>query len=152
MSRLAIAAAVAIATLGAVRTAGADDKAECAFLEFTATSAAASGKDAQIDPELKPLEKKLKRAPFATWNTFKVQTKVDKTLAKSKSEALALKVGTATVILRERSDKRVNLGLTMDGADGKRMLDAKPDIATGDWLVIGTNANNDGHFLAMMCK
>jgi hypothetical protein len=149
MSRLAIAAvfAGAVAVLGSARTASADDKAECSFLEFTATAGAGT-----IDPDLKPLEKKLKKPPFASWNTFKLLTKLDKTLIKQKSEALTLKTGTAAVILRDRSDKRVNLGLTVDGADGKRLLDAKPDVAPGNWLVIGTNAKDDGHFLALMCN
>ena len=69
---------------------------------------------------------------------------------------ITLKSGkTAGVILRDRSDKRVNLGLTVDGADGKRTVDnTKPDVsrrATGSSSV-APNANNDGHFLALMCK
>ena len=125
----------------------ASDKADCAFLEFTATT----GPAPLIDSALKALEKKLKRPPFASWNTFKLLTKLDKTLAKQKAEALALKTGTANVILRDRTAARVSLGLTVDGADGKRLLDAKPDVTTGDWLVVGTNAKDDGHFLALMC-
>ncbi len=152
MNRLALAAAIAVASLGGLRSAVADDKADCSFLEFTATK----GKEPAIDPDLKPLEKKLAHsAPFASWNTFRVQTKLDKTLQKSKAEALALKTGTANVILRERSAARVNLGITLDGADGKRVLDAKPDFQTGDWFFVGTstpNAKDDGHFLALMCK
>ncbi len=147
--RVAIAAVVvAAAWIGGARTAAAEDKAECAFLEFSATT----GPAPLVDSDLKPLEKKLKRPPFASWNTFKLLTKLDKTLQKQKPETLTLKSGTAGVILRDRSDKRVNLGLTVDGADGKRILDTKPDVSTGDWLVIGTNAKDDGHFLALMCK
>jgi hypothetical protein len=151
MSRFAIAAAVLVAaSIGGARVAAADDKADCEFLEFTSTTA--PPKDATIDADLKPLEKKLKHPPFSAWNSFKLLTKLDKVLAKQKAEAVALKTGTASAILRDRTPQRVNLGLTLDGADGKRVVDTKPDMQVGDWLVIGTNANNDGHFLAIMCK
>jgi hypothetical protein len=149
MSRHLIAAAVVVASLGGVRVAAADDKdkADCSFIEFNGSAGPAS-----IDADLKVFEKKLKKPPFSAWTVFKVLTKLDKTLVKQKSETLTLKSGVANVINRERTPTRINLGLTLDGADGKRVLDSKPDVNVGDWLFVGTNANNDGHFLAIMCK
>jgi hypothetical protein len=56
-------------------------------------------------------------------------------------------------MLRDRTEKRVELTVNWDGADGKRLLDAKPAIKSGDWLLlVGTNAKDDGHILALTCK
>jgi hypothetical protein len=141
----ALAAAVAIA--GAAGVAAADTP--CTIFEIAATT----GNPGAVDPDLKPLEKKLKKPPFSGWNTFHVQSRHDESLQKSKPEALQLKSGKASVMLRDRTDTRVLLEITVDDAAGKRVLTTKPDVPPGDWLVLGTNANNsDGHLLALTCK
>ncbi len=120
----------------------------CTFLEIGATN----GDKASIDADLRPLEKKLKRPPFSAWNVFRMQSRNDTELIRSKPETLTLKIGKATVMLRDHSEKRVMLEISVDDAAGKRIIAMKPDIPDGDWLVLGTNSNNDGHLLALTCK
>jgi hypothetical protein len=123
---------------------------ECSFMEIAATKT----DKAQVDPELKPLEKKFKKAPFSAWNNFKKLMTGTASLTKNKPEALKLKQGSASLMLRDRSDKRVELTVTMDDASGKRVLEAKPAVKAGDWLMLGGPgaANDDGHILALTCK
>jgi len=143
-------------TVGAVIAAGifttgiarAEDSADCRYVEIAASSRAA----ASIDSDLKPLEKKLKRPPFSSWNTFKKLSGGPVTLAKHKPEALKLAKGAASVILRDRNDKRIDLTITIDGADRTRVLDTKQSMAVGDWSVWVHNVKDDGHILALTCK
>jgi hypothetical protein len=143
---LGLAALVLAAT---TRIAAADDKADCSTLEISASNA----KDPAMDADLKPLEKKLKKPPFSSWNVFKKLSNSTVTLTRNKAETLKLKQGGASLLLRERTDKRLELAVTMDGADGKRQLDTKPSLTAGDWLLlVGTNAKDEGHILALTCK
>jgi hypothetical protein len=124
--------------------------AECTYVEITATNTKDAG---SIDPALKPLAKKLKKPPFTAWNTFKELQSGTASLTKNKSETIKLKQGASSLMLRDRSEKRVELTVTMDGADGKRVLEAKPAFKAGDWLLlVGTNAKDDGHILGLTCK
>src|SRR5580692_7292618 len=84
-----------VALAGAARVAAADTP--CTMFEVAATSSSSPA----IDPDLKPLEKKLKKPPFSAWNTFHVQSRHDETLQKSKPETLNLKSGKATIMLRD---------------------------------------------------
>jgi hypothetical protein len=140
-------AAAAVVALAQPAVAG---DAECSFIEIAATK---TDKPA-MDPELKPLEKKFKKAPFSAWNTFKKLSSGTASLDKNKPETLRLKQGSAGIMLRDRSEKRVELTVTMDGASGKRQLEAKPAFRAGDWLMLGGPgaANDDGHILALTCK
>ncbi len=125
--------------------------AECSYMEIAATKT----DKPQIDPELKPLEKKFKKAPFSAWNDFKKLSNGSASLTKNKPETLKLKQGQASLMLRDRTDKRVELTVTMDDAAGKRVLEAKPAFKAGDWLMLGgpgTSSNDDGHILALTCK
>ena len=144
--RIWLAAAVLTAALSTPAFAG---DADCSYIEIAATNS----KAASIDADLKPLEKKLKKPPFTAWNTFHKLSAGATSLTKNKAEAIKLGQGAASLMLRDRSEKRVELTVTMDGADGKRVLDAKPAMKSGDWLLlVGTNAKDDGHILALTCK
>jgi hypothetical protein len=123
---------------------------ECSYMEIAATKT----DKPQIDPELKPLERKFKKAPFSAWNNFKKLSSGAASLVKNKPETLRLKQGSSTLMLRDRSDKRVELTVTIDDAAGKRQLEAKPAFKAGDWLMLGGPgaANDDGHILALTCK
>lgn len=126
--------------------------ADCSYVEITATNAK-TAKDATIDVDLKPLEKKLKKPPFTAWNTFKKLSSGMSPLTKNKPETLKLKQATASVMLRDRSPKRVELTITLDNAAGKRVLEAKPAVKVSDWLLlVVSNAKDDGHILALTCK
>jgi hypothetical protein len=147
--RIWLAALAAAAALSAFPSGALAGDADCSYIEIAATN----GKAASIDGDLKPLEKKLKKPPFTAWNTFKKLSAGTSSLTKNKAEAIKLAQGAASLMLRDRSEKRVELTVTMDGADGKRVLDAKPAIKSGDWLLlVGTNAKDDGHILALTCK
>lgn len=147
MKRLKVVVAIA-AGVCAVRTAQADDTADCRYLEIAASSQGA----AAIDAELKPLEKKLKKPPFSSWNSFHKLSGGPVALAKQKPEALKLAKGAASVVLRDRNDKRIDLTIAIDGADGTRVLDTKQSMAVGDWSVWVHNVKDDGHILALTCK
>ena len=142
-SWLALAFVLATAT-----PALADDKAECDYLEISASS----GKDPAMDGALKPLEKKLKKPPFSSWNVFHTLSSGHLTLQKLKSDTPKLKQGSASLLLRERTEKRLELTITIDGADGKRVLDNKQSANIGEWLLFGQNVGDNGHIVALTCK
>src|SRR6185503_17119652 len=129
-------------------SAFADERAQCSYLEISATN----GKSAAMDPELQPLEKKLKKPPFASWNTFHKLSGGPVVLDKLKAETLKLGQGAASLLLRDRTDTRLELTISIDGADGKRVRDNKQSVAAGDWVVWGHNVKDDGHILALVCK
>ena len=143
--RFAVALAVVFA---GTQLAHADDKSDCSYLEITATN----GKTPSVDPDLKDLDKKLKKPPFTSWNTFHKLSSGPVALVKQKPNALKLAQGAASIVLRDRNDKRVELSITIDGADGKRVLDNKQSMAVGDWAVWVHNVKDDGHILALTCK
>jgi hypothetical protein len=126
----------------------ADDKAECDYLEISASS----GKDAAMDADLKPLEKKLKKPPFSSWNVFHTLSNGHVTMPKLKAQSPRLKQGSASVLLRERTEKRLELTITIDGSDGKRVIDNKQSANAGEWLVFGQNVGDNGHIVALTCK
>jgi hypothetical protein len=144
---LALAAAAAAAAL-APRVALADDKAECDYLEIHATA----GKPPAIDPELKPLEKKLTRPPLSSWTTFHKLSAGHIALAKLKAEPVKLMQGHASLLLRDRKDARIELTIALDGADGKRVLDSKQSVNAGEWNAWVHEAGSDGYIFALTCK
>jgi hypothetical protein len=134
--------------LGIATPVLADEKAECEYLEISA----ASGKEPAIDAELKALEKKLKKPPFSSWNTFHTLASGHLALPKLKPETQKLKQGQATLLLRDRTEKRLELTITIDDAGGKRVIDNKQSANAGDWLLFGQNVGDNGHILALTCK
>jgi hypothetical protein len=134
--------------VGSAAPALADDKAECDYLEISAST----GKAASIDAALKPLEKKLKKPPFSSWNVFHTLSSGHVTLPKLKADSPKLKQGSVSLLLRERSEKRLELTITIDGADGKRVLDNKQSANVGEWLLFGQNVGDNGHIVALTCK
>jgi len=124
--------------------------ADCNYIEIAATKS----DKAAMDPELKPLEKKLKKAPFSAWNTFKKLSAGTVSLTKNKQESIRLKHGSASLMLRDRTEKRVELTITKDDEKGKRVLEAKPALKVADYLIVGGPGGSDdaGHMLALTCK
>ncbi|HET9991038.1 MAG TPA: hypothetical protein VFQ65_21045 [Kofleriaceae bacterium] len=143
--RYVLACAVLVATSAVAR---ADEKADCDYLEI----AASNSKTPAIDGELKPLDKKLKKPPFASWNTFHKLSGGPVSLSKQKADSLRLAQGGASILLRDRSDKKLELTVTIDGADGKRVLDNKQSVPIGEWSMFVHTAKDDGHILALTCK
>jgi len=145
--RYALVAVVA-AILAAPHVAAADDKAECSFFEIKASK----GKQPSVDPELKVLEKKLIKPPFASWNEFHKLSGGPVALTKQKAATLKLAQGAAQILLRDRNEKRLEITVNLDAADGTRVLDNKQSVAVGDWSAWGHNVKDDGHILALTCK
>lgn len=143
---LALAAAAFVAP-GAAR---AEVTAECDFLEFSARA----GDKPAIDGELKPLEKKLKKPPFSTWNQFKLLAHAQKALAKKKPESIGLKNGSATATLVEIVDKsKIRLTVTMNDARGKEVANNTTTVEAGDWVIyVHPLPGNEGHLLSVSCK
>ena len=147
--RLIVALAIALGVAAGARVAAADNaSAECSYLEISATNAKAPAMDA----ELQPLQKKLKKPPFGSWNAFKKLSGGPVQLAKLKGKSLALAQGAASLLLRDRTDGTLQLTVSIDDADGKRVLDNKQSVAANDWIVWGHNVKDDGHILALTCK
>lgn len=140
----------AFAVIGLPVVAHAAPKADCDFIEISATNE----KTGSIEPELKPLEKKLKNPPFSSWNTFHRLSRTPKTLEQLKPETITLKIGKVTALLDSTSSSQVRLALTVvDGSGKVTVNNTKTTISAGDWVVFGrSEANNAGHLLAITCK
>ena len=143
---LALAAAL-VAAPGLTR---ADVTADCDFLEISAKA----GDKPAIDGELKPLEKKLKKPPFGSWNQFKLLGHTQKALAKKKQEPIPLKSGSATATLVETVDKsKVRLTVTMDDAKGKQVVNNTATVEAGDYVIyVHSLPHGEGHLLSVSCK
>lgn len=141
--------ALAAAALAAA-PARADVTADCDFLEISARA----GDKPAIDGELKPLEKKLKKAPFSGWNQFKLLGRTQKALAKKKPEPIGLKTGSATATLVEIVDKsKVRLTVTMNDPRGKEVANNTATVEAGDYLMyVHPLPGNEGHLLSVTCK
>ena len=146
MSRCSVITCAVIVSLASV--AHAEKNADCSYLEVVASSS----KEPAIDPDLKPLEKKLTKRPFSSWNTFHKLSAGSVKLAQLTPDTLKLSKGASTILLRDRSDARLELTITMDGVDGKRWLDTKQSVPAGDWTMWVHNVGDDGHILALTCK
>jgi hypothetical protein len=146
----ALVVVVGCALTGTARDARAEVTTECEFLEISARS----GAKPAIDAELQPVEKKLKKPPFSTWNQFKLLSRSHKSLVKKKAEPVALKIGAATATLVEIVDKsRVRLSVTMDDEKGKQVANNTATVEAGDYMIyVHERANNEGHLLSLTCK
>lgn len=130
--------------------AHADVTATCEFLEI----AAKQGGSPSVDGELKPIEKKLKKAPFSTWSQFKLLGRSQKVLAKKKPESIGLKLGSATATLIEIVDKsKVRLTVTMDDDKGKQVTNNTTTVEAGDHVIfVHELPNSEGHLLSLTCR
>ncbi len=145
-----LGAILAIASTASARDARAEVVTDCDFLEISAKV----GDKPAIDPALKPVEKKLKKPPFSTWNQFKLLSQSQKSLAKKKAEPISLKNGAATATLVEIVDKsKVRLTLTMDDDKGRQVANNTTTIEAGDYVIfVNALPNNEGHLLSLTCK
>jgi hypothetical protein len=141
---------ILVALTGASRHARAEVTADCEFLEISAKV----GDKPAIDAELAPVEKKLKKPPFSTWNQFKLLSRSHKSLAKKKIEPISLKIGAATATLVEIVDKsKVRLTITMDDDKSKQVANNTTTVEAGDYMIyVHPLANNEGHLLSLTCK
>ena len=122
----------------------------CDFFEI----AAAKGKAAAIDPEVKPMQNRLDSAFGERWNQFKLLSRAQRTLDKKKPAVLPLKDGAASVTLVEIVDKsKARLVIEINDGKGKPLATHTDLVANGDWVITAViKPNKDGHLLAGSCK
>jgi hypothetical protein len=152
-SKAALGAATLALVVLAARPALAQDHASCSAIELMMTK----GKDPSLPDQAKPLEKKLKKPPFSSWNVFKVTSSSDFDLEGMKPKALKLAAGASTLVLRDVIEggkrPRYKIQITMDGASGKRVFDSTVSLDSGDYIDYGELINDtDGHFVFLTCK
>jgi hypothetical protein len=153
MQMLWIGALTALATVAAAPAAAHADAVTCSIIEIEASTAAPPS----MDPGLKPLEKKLRRPPFSSWNNFKKLGAQALTLETMKPAVASLVHGKATLILRDMQPpgakkSRLSLGISLDDDAGKRVLDSKVNVDASDYFVVGRSlAGNKGHLVALTC-
>lgn len=129
--------------------------ADCTIFEIEATNAAPT-----VDPALKPLAKKLRKAPFSSWKTFKLLKKHDKRITKMKALRLPLMTGSKlTLLYRDRSGGvqnkvRMRLKFTLDDKNDKRKLDSTINVDSGDHSLIGGDELPGGatYILGTSCR
>ena len=150
----AIALVLCGLVLAIAAPAHAEDSINCGFLEIRASSTDGG----KLAPELKVLEKKLKRPPFSSWNTFELLSQSSSSLEILKAKTLKLTDGQATVLYREATERakkrRLALAVTMDDKEGKRVVDIKVNVDSDDYVVVGRSIDNgkNGHVLALSCR
>jgi len=150
-SRLITGALAVVLSVVAIPAAHADT-ITCSVIEIEASNADPPA----MDGALKPLERKLRKPPFSSWNSFKQLGSSSLTLEPMKPGSLGLVHGKATLILREvTGDKktRISLGVTLDDETGKRVLDSKVSVDAGDYLVVGRSLPaGKGQLVALNCR
>ena len=147
--------AVLIAIM-AVAAAAAPARADvtCSVVEIEASM----GTKPSVDGELRQFEKRFKRPPYSSWNTFKRLGGTTATLAPQSESDVQLVHGKVGMLLRdviERSGKRARLsiGVTLDDSAGKRVVDTKINVDAGDWFMWARPMPGDkGHLVALSCK
>lgn len=132
------------------------DEAACTLYEIKASKG-----EGGIDKELAPLAKKLKKPPFSTWKTFKLLKKHTATAVRMKAVTLKLVSGGKVTLLyrdlmeskKRKSKPRLRLSMTLDDKNGKRKLDLTIKLDSGDYHLIGSDADKDGtKILATTCS
>ncbi len=159
---LAIACAVLVALAAGARAAHAQGgdappagTAECQIFEIKA-----SNEGEGVDPQLKPLARKLKKPPFSSWKAFKLLKKHDKTVEKMKALNLPLVTGSKLALLfrgasgGQENKTRLRLTFTLDDKSGKRKLDGTINLDSGDYSLIGGDTIEGGgtYIVAVSCK
>ena len=140
----------------AVAAAAAPARADvnCSVVEIEASTAASPS----VDGDLRQFEKRFKRPPYSSWNSFKRLGGTTVTLAPQKQGDAQLVHGKVGLLLRdviERGGKRprLSIGVTLDDSAGKRVVDTKINVDAGDWFMWARPMPGDkGHLVALSCK
>jgi hypothetical protein len=128
---------------------------DCAIFEIEASN----GKPG-VDAALRPLAKKLKKPPFSSWKTFKLLKQHAKTVARMKALNLPLATGSKMsllyrdVVVVEGKKPRIRLDFAVDDKSGKRKVDGKINLDSGDYYLIGGDELQGGgtYIVAVSCK
>lgn len=149
----ALAACAALFTL-AVAARSRADSVSCTAVELMMSK----DKTPVMPNEVKHFAKKLGKPPYSSWNVFKVLSSDTFALTpKAASHSLKLAQGSSTVMLEHvdinpGKKTRITLGVTMEGQNGKQVVNTKVTADAGDPLDYGeVLSNNDGHFVFLSC-
>ena len=153
LGRTLAAGALAVAATVVATPAAHADTVNCSIIEVEASTADAPS----VDPALKPLERKLRKPPFSSWNTFKQLGSQSISLDTMKSGDVSLVHGKASLLLRDVSGEgkraRLSLQISLDDGAGKRVLDSKVNVDAREYFVVGRSLpENRGHLVALTCK
>jgi hypothetical protein len=149
-----VAGALLVAATAAAAPLAHADTVNCSIVEIEASTA----EPPSMDAALKPLERKLRKPPFSSWNNFKQLGSQSLSLETMKPGAVTLVHGKATLILRDvqppgAKKSRLSLGISLDDDGGKRVLDSKVNVDAGDYFVVGRSLPaSKGHLVALTCK
>lgn len=151
------AGAAAAAATQTAATPVTPQQVDCAVYEM----AASSGKP-DVDPALRPLQRKLKKPPFSSWTTFKLLKKHDQQAIQQKPLLLPLYTGSKLSLLyRDTSSSqgkkvRLRVTFTLDDKNGKRKLSSTLNLDSGDFSLIGGDWDKlpDGatYIVAVSCR
>ena len=156
VNKVLIVAAALIGTALGAGVAHADDAVRCQVFEIKASS----GESERIDPRLRPIRDKLRQAPFRAWNVFEALESHRITAERRRPVKLSLAPGgEMTLLYRDTSQAegrkpRLRLSLTLDDAEGKRLMDATIQLDSGDWYLVGGESLSDDatYILATGCQ
>ncbi len=156
-ARRAVSAFVLAALLagGASLAYAEGDAVSCEVLEVKASH----GDTDRLDPRLRAIEGKLKKPPFSDWNVFESLGAHEFSAQRRHPVEISLAPGGELGLLFQdvmRSDgkkPRLRLSLTLDDAEGKRLMDATIQLDSGDWYLVGGQSMDDGavYVLAASC-
>jgi hypothetical protein len=130
------------------------EQADCTFIEIKASNTGGG-----VDKRLAPLQRKLARPPFSSWNTFEQLGKHQREVTRMRAEDVKLAIGgRLSALYRDRIQAkgrkdRLRMTVTMDDKSGKRALDTTFGIDSGEYLLIGGQALPDDatYVLAISC-
>lgn len=155
-ARALLGAALLAAVLAGWQTEARAQEATAATCEFLEIKA--SGGDGGIDPSLKELSGKLQKPPFSSWKRFERVAGHSRTLTRMKAVDVPLKMGGKLGALFRQHSKapgkkdRLSLSLTLDDKSGKRALDTKVHVDSGDYfLIVADQSTKSGYILAFSC-
>ena len=146
---------LSILFLGAIAArAHADDTLKCEVVEIDATQTA----HPSIDPDLKDLEKSLKKGPFAGYNTFKKSARISKQVTVLKVANYSTPHGATELLIRaidksEGKAPRLTLSVGLDDESGKRYVDASQKVDVGKFVLYArTVSDTESIVTAVGCK
>jgi hypothetical protein len=115
----------------------------CEVVEIIASSA----DKPSIDADLKDLQKKLKKGPFAAFNKFVKSARISKTLTVRDAETFDTPKGKTDLIIQDidrpaKKRARVSLNVDIEDEAGKRYVGTKSKIDAGDFLLFARSIDD----------
>ncbi len=145
--------ALCLALVAFETQARAQAAATCTVTEMVATN---DGKG--VDPKLSRFERKLKKPPFSSWDTFRLLAEKTFDTEEDKPVTTGLAPGgKLTLLLKDKIPSggkvRLRYGLDMDSKAGKRILSTTVAFDSGDAVLVAGEPYQKGtYILALSCR